>query len=94
MSDGSAEASGGWTQVLAVSRVSEGAPHWCPVSGYSVLGSVAYQRERECVCVCVCVCVCTHAHASFCSVGRIGKRSPKWRWLQDKEGQRKVRGPE
>ena len=51
-------------------------------------------RESESVCVCVCVCVCTHAHASFCSVGRIGKRSPKWRWLQDKEGQRKVRGPE
>ena len=29
-----------------------------------------------------------------CQVGRIGKRSPKWRWLKDKEGQRKVRGPE
>ena len=25
---------------------------------------------------------------------RIGKRSPKWQWLKDKEGQRKVRGPE
>ena len=27
-------------------------------------------------------------------LGRIGKRSPKWLWLKDKEGQRKVRGPE
>ena len=27
-------------------------------------------------------------------LGRIGKRSPKWRWLKDKEGQRKVRGPD
>ena len=22
----------------------------------------------------------------YCQVGRIGKRSPKWRWLKDKEG--------
>ena len=49
------------TQYL-LSRVSEGAPHWCPVSGCSVPGSVAYERERERerVCVCVCVCVCVH----------------------------------
>lgn len=51
MSDGSAGASEGWTQGPAVSRVSEGAPHWCPVSGYSVLGSVADERESVCVSV-------------------------------------------
>ena len=41
-----------------LSRVSEGAPHWCPVSGYSVLGSVERERERERESVSVYTCSC------------------------------------
>ena len=33
-------------------------------------------------------------HQSFCQMGRIGKRSPKWRWLQDKEGKSPRKGNE
>ena len=36
----------------------------------------------------------SHLLRGECYVGRIGKLSPKWWWLKNKEGHRKVRGPE